>query len=100
MPKQQPKQRPNFKTEDDEREFWATHEISDYFDMSHPEVVTHPNAFPNLNRTEGLIELHMDDASTRELKSIARKRHVDLDTLAMQFMHEGIRREGHYPTAQ
>jgi hypothetical protein len=61
----QPKQRPHFDSEDQEREFWATHEIEDYFDTSKPQVVTKPNAFPNLKRTEGLFELHIDDASVR-----------------------------------
>ena len=97
MPKQQPKQRPKFKTEDEEREFWAAHEISDYFDVSHPEVVTDPNAFPNLRRTEGLIELHIGDASVERLKTLARKRKVDLATLAAQYVEEGIQRDARFP---
>jgi len=91
-----PKQRPNFKTEDEEREFWATHEISDYFDMSHPEVVTDPNAFPNLKRTEGLIQLHINEALAKELKSIAKEEKVDLATLAAQYVEQGVRRHAHH----
>jgi hypothetical protein len=95
MPKQ-PKQRPHFDSEDQEREFWATHEIQDYFDTSNPQVVTDPNAFPNLKRTEGLLQLHIDDASARQLKTLAKKRKVDLATLAAEYVREGIRRDAHF----
>jgi hypothetical protein len=27
---------PQFKSEDEEREFWATHDTTEYFDLSHP----------------------------------------------------------------
>jgi hypothetical protein len=73
------------------------HDSADYVDWSKAEVVTDPNAFPNLKRTEGLIELHMDDAAARQLKTIAKKRKVDLATLAAQYVQEGIRRDAHYP---
>jgi hypothetical protein len=53
------KELPRFESEDAEREFWATHETSDYFDWSKAEVITDPNAFPNLKLTEDLILLHI-----------------------------------------
>jgi CopG antitoxin of type II toxin-antitoxin system len=93
----QPKQRPHFDSEDQEREFWATHEIEDYFDMSNPQVVTKTNSFPNLKRTEGLVELHIDDASVKQMKTLAKKRKVDLATLAALYVQEGIQRDARYP---
>jgi hypothetical protein len=90
------KQRPDFATEDEEREFWATHELEDYFDFSNLEVVTDPNAFPNLKLTEGFISLHIDDASARQLKTLAKERKVDLAVLAAQYVQEGIQRDAHY----
>jgi hypothetical protein len=27
---------PKFRNEDEERDFWATHDTTEYFDMSHP----------------------------------------------------------------
>lgn len=36
MPKNTIKPIPKFKNEDEEREFWATHDATDYFDMSKP----------------------------------------------------------------
>lgn len=88
---------PKFDSEDEEREFWATHELSDYFTFSKAGRITDPNAFPNLKRTEGLISLHIDDASARQLKTLAKKRKVDLATLAAQYVREGIQRDATYP---
>ncbi len=34
---------PTFKTEDEEREFWATHSSTDYVDWSKAERVSFPN---------------------------------------------------------
>jgi hypothetical protein len=86
------KQRPDFKSEDEERKFWATHELEDYFDFENMEVITEPNSFPNLKRTEGLIPLHIDDASAKKLKTLAKERKVDLATLAAEYVVEGIQR--------
>jgi hypothetical protein len=41
------KNRPVFKTEDEEREFWDTHSPLDYFDVS----TAKPAVFPNLKPT-------------------------------------------------
>ena len=47
-----PKEIPEFENEDDEREFWATHDSCDYFDWSRAKVAT----FPNLKRTANLTD--------------------------------------------
>jgi len=44
---------PNFKDEDEERDFWATHDSTDYFDWSKARHVT----FPNLQLTKGPTSL-------------------------------------------
>jgi hypothetical protein len=87
---------PKFDSEDDEREFWATHELSDYFTFSEKGRITEPGAFPNLKRTEGLISLIIDDSSARQLKTLAKERKVDLAVLAAQYVQEGIRRDVHF----
>jgi hypothetical protein len=84
---------PRFASEDEEREFWATHDSGEYVDWSKSEVITDPHAFPKLKLTEGLISLTIDDASARELKSLAKKRKVDLSVLAAQYVQEGIQRD-------
>jgi hypothetical protein len=89
---------PHFDSEDEEREFWATHDSGAYVDWSKSELVTDPHAFPKLRMTEGLISLQIDEASAKDLKILAKERRVDLATLAAQYVQEGIRRDAH-PTA-
>ena len=43
---------PKFKSEDEEREFWDTHEALDYFDTSKGE----PVVFPNLKLTNEAVD--------------------------------------------
>src|SRR5437867_1333703 len=95
MAYQQLKQRPTFATEDEERAFWATHELEEYFDFANAEVITEPNSFPNLKRTEGLISLHLDDLLAKELKVLAKERSVDHAVLAAQYVREGVQRDVH-----
>lgn len=59
-------------------------------------MVTDVNAFPKLKLTEGLISLTIDDASAKELKTLAKERKVDFATLAAQYVREGIRRDAHH----
>ncbi|KWT76797.1 hypothetical protein ASN18_3063 [Candidatus Magnetominusculus xianensis] len=38
---------PAFNTEDEEREFWSTHDTTDYFDYGRAEAVVFPNLKPS-----------------------------------------------------
>ena len=38
---------PNFKTEDEEREFWAIHDSTEYVDWSKAEKTVFPNLKPS-----------------------------------------------------
>ena len=55
---------PEFKTEDDEREFWATHDSTDYFDWDKAERVV----FPNLKLTTRTISLRLPATMLDRLK--------------------------------
>ena len=96
MEKNKLKPLPKFESEDDEREFWATHESSDYVDWSNATVVNGKHAFPNLKPTEDLLALKIPSHEVENLNSLAKKHHVSRDVLAMRYVLEGIRREqGH-----
>ena len=82
---------PEFKNEDEEADFWATHDTDDYVDLSNLTEVS----FPNLKRTEGLVPVFLDASAERELKVLAKERSVDLSILAAQYINEGIRRDAH-----
>lgn len=86
------KEVPEFKNEDEEFEFWATHDTSEYVDMKKLKEVS----FPNLKPTEGLIALFLDNSSANELSAIAKERSLDLATLAAQYVQEGIRRDANH----
>ncbi len=66
------KEIPKFKTEDEEREFWATHDSTDYFDWTKAERVV----FPNLKPTTRTISLRLPNSMIDGLKVAANKRDV------------------------
>ena len=45
---------PKFKSEDEEREFWATHDSTDYVDWSKAKRVTFPNLKPSIRTISDL----------------------------------------------
>lgn len=68
---------PKFKTEDDEREFWATHSVTDYFDMSKGQWVNFPNLKPSTETISIRLPLHLLD----HIKMAANKRDVPYQSL-------------------
>ena len=79
---------PDFKTEDEEREFWSTHDSTDYIDWS---KTVKAGPFPNLKRTEGLIELRVSDPMMKNLKTLAKEN--DVSALVQRYVAEGIKRD-------
>ncbi len=55
---------PIFKNEDEEREFWDNHDVTDYFDMSKAKHVV----FPNLKKSTKTISLRLPDDMLDNLK--------------------------------
>ncbi len=49
---------PEFKNEDEEREFWATHELTDYFDVS--KAVINP-VLPKLKPSTKTITIRVSE---------------------------------------
>jgi hypothetical protein len=85
------KQIPEFKNEDQEREFWATHSIVDYFDVANAYRPTEP--FENLKPSEDLLEFKMPIDDMNDLDSLAQKQHVTRDVLARNVLREWIQRQ-------
>ena len=77
------------KTEDQEREFWATHSPLDYFDVSKAKKAT----FPNLKPTLKSISIRLPEDMVDELKVLANKRDVPYQSLAKLYLSWGIRSE-------
>jgi len=82
---------PEFKSEDEEREFWATHESTEYVDWSQARRVI----FPNLKPSTRTISVRMPESMVDELKLLANKRDVPYQSLIKMFLRERIDAELH-----
>ena len=80
---------PKFKTEAEEREFWANADSSDYIDWSKARRVLLPNIKPSL-RT---ISLRLPELVLEELKLIANKKDVPYQSLIKIFISERLSKE-------
>lgn len=92
-----PKEIPKFNSEDEEREFWATHDSTEYVDWSKASVVNGKQAFPKLKLTEDLLELKLPIEEIRNLESLAKNQHLSRTALAEQLLREAIKKEQNRP---
>jgi predicted DNA binding CopG/RHH family protein len=77
---------PEFKNEDEERAFWATHDSSEYLDWSKsPRVL-----FPNLKPSTRAISLRLPASMLDELRQMANQRDVPYQSLIKVFLRERI----------
>jgi CopG antitoxin of type II toxin-antitoxin system len=93
MPNKKLKTLPRFHSEDEEREFWATHDSGDYVDWSKSELITEPGAFPNLKLSEDLVEFKIPMTAVKSLELMAAKRRTTKDAVARRLVLEGLKRE-------
>ncbi len=80
---------PKFKNEDEEREFWASHDSADYIDWKKAKRVTLPNLKPSVKK----ISLRLPESMLEELKLLANKRDVPYQSLLKIFLSERIEKE-------
>lgn len=80
---------PKFKTEDEEREFWAAHDSSEYVDWRKAKRVVLPELKPSVKT----ISLRLPEAMLEELKLLAHKKDVPYQSLLKVFLSEKIREE-------
>lgn len=81
---------PKFKNEDEEDEFWSTHSITDYFDIS--KAIVNPS-FPNLKLSTRSITIRVPESLLNSLKMLANKKDVPYQSLVKIFLDEKIREE-------
>ena len=80
---------PRFETEDKEREFWATHDSTDYFDWDNAERVI----FPNLKPTTRTISLRLTVSMLDRIKVLANKSDVPYQSLIKMILKERLDEE-------
>jgi len=80
---------PRFETEDEEREFWATHDSTDHVDWSRAK----PVIFSRLKPSTRTISLRLPESLLENLKMLANKRDVPYQSLLKIFLAERIEQE-------
>lgn len=85
------KKLPNFKTEDEEREFWASSESTEYIDWSKSKKTILPNLKPSTKK----ISIRLPEIMIDELKLLANKRDIPYQSLLKILLSEKIEQEFH-----
>jgi predicted DNA binding CopG/RHH family protein len=84
--KKTPSKMPEFKTEDQERRFWATHSPLDYFDVGSVRKASFPELKPSLKS----ISIRVPADMLAELKALANKIDVPYQSLAKVYLARQI----------
>lgn len=80
---------PRFKNEDEEREFWATHDVTDFVDPKSARRVY----FPNLKPTLRTISVRVPEYLIWELKTLANERDIPYQALLKNLLAERVDEE-------
>jgi predicted DNA binding CopG/RHH family protein len=77
---------PKFQNEEEEREFWASQDSTEYLDWGEAERVV----FPKLKPATKTISLRMSESMLNELKLLANKMDVPYQSLIKVYLRERI----------
>ncbi len=88
MPKEL-KEIPTFQSEEEEREFWASHDSTEYIDWDDADEVI----FSQLKPSTRTISLRLPELMLNELRLIANKRDIPYQSLIKLFLKERIDEE-------
>lgn len=80
---------PKFKNENDERNFWSTHDLTDYFDVTKAQEAV----FPNLRPSTRSISIRLPEWLLARIKELANFRDVPYQSLIKIFLAERVKKE-------
>lgn len=83
------KKLPKFKNEDEERNFWATHNSTEYVDWSKAKWVI----FPNLKPSTETISLRLPAWLLARVKQLANKQDVPYQSLMKTYLNDRVEKE-------
>ena len=83
------KKLPKFRSESEERAFWAEHDSTEYVDWSKAERLVLPNLKPSVKT----ISLRLPEYMLAELKVLAHKKDVPYQSLIKLFLAERLEKE-------
>jgi predicted DNA binding CopG/RHH family protein len=81
---------PQFSSEDEEREFWANHDSSEYLDWNKAEK--NPT-FSRLKPSTRTISIRLPESLIAALKTLANKRDVPYQSLVKIYLAEKVKEE-------
>jgi predicted DNA binding CopG/RHH family protein len=88
-PKPQLKPIPKFRSEAEEREFWASADTTEYFDWSQARRVV----FPNLKPSTTPISMRLPETLLTDLKRLANEQDVPYQSLMKMYLAERVAAE-------
>jgi predicted DNA binding CopG/RHH family protein len=80
---------PEFRSEEEERKFWAEHDSTEFIDWQ----AAQKRRFPNLRPSLRTISLRLPVAMIEDLKVLANKRDVPYQSLLKVFLAERLEKE-------
>lgn len=80
---------PRFKNENEEREFWATHDTTEYFDTSKPIEIDLSELRPSTKS----VTIRLPESLLAALKNLAHKRDIPYQSLMKIFLAERVEKE-------
>lgn len=80
---------PKFANEQEEAEFWATHDATKFFQDTKPVDVTFTDARPRKTQ----IAVRFDPNTLRELRAVAQRKGVGYQTLIRMWVMERLTQE-------
>lgn len=83
------KKMPRFKNEDEEREFWDTHEVLDYFDTSEEVKFDLSELRPSTRP----ITVRLTESLIANLKQLAHKKDVPYQSLMKIYLEKAVERD-------
>jgi predicted DNA binding CopG/RHH family protein len=89
MPGTKKKAMPEFRSEEEEREFWAGNDSTEFIDWQ----LARRRKFPNLKPTLRTISLRLPVSMIEDLKVLANQRDVPYQSLLKVFLAERLKKE-------
>ena len=80
---------PEFRNEEEERGFWATHDSADYIDWDRSEKARFPSLKPSLKS----ISIRLPESMIAQLKVEANKRDIPYQSLIKVYLSEKLKQD-------
>jgi predicted DNA binding CopG/RHH family protein len=78
---------PKFKTDEEFGEFWMTHDLTDYYDLT---SATQRTQFIRVFGTKERIDIPLSDRLIREIQLRAKSEDVPVTVLLTKYLREGL----------